>query len=95
MELDAKFLGEFWKSLCKALGIKRRMYMAYLAQRDGQTEKTNQVLEGYLRNFVNYDQSEWYQLLLLAEYPYNNSKASAHKLTPFSPIPDSIHQQNG
>ena len=46
-------------------------------------ERTNQVLEGYLRNFVNYDQNDWYQLLPLAEYAYNNPKASAHMLTPF------------
>ena len=41
------------------------------------------MLEGYLGNFVNYDQNDWHQLLPLAEYAYNNSKASAHKLTPF------------
>ena len=82
-DMDAKFSGEFWESLCKLLGIKRRMSTAYHPQTDGQTERTNQVLEGYLRNFVNYDQNDWYQLLPLAEYAYNNSKASAHKLTPF------------
>ena len=41
------------------------------------------MLEGYLHNFVNYDQNDWYQLLPLAEYAYNNSKASAHKITSF------------
>ena len=82
-EMEAKFLGEFWESLCKALGIKGGMGTAYHPQTDGKTERTNQVLEGYLGNFVNYDQNNWYQLLPLAEYPYNNSKASAHKLTPF------------
>ena len=59
------------------------MSTAYHPQTNGQTERTNQVLEGYLRNFVNYDQNDWYQLLPLAEYAYNNSKANAHKLTPF------------
>ena len=59
------------------------MSTAYHLQTDGQTERTNQLLEGYLRNFVNYDQNDWYQLLPLADYAYNNSKASAHKLTPF------------
>ena len=81
--MDAKFSGEFWESLCKALGIKRPMSTAYHPQTVGQTESTNQVLEGYPRNFVNYDQNDWYQLLSLAEYAYHNSKASAHKLTPF------------
>jgi len=52
-DMDAKFSGEFWESLCKVLGITRRMSMAYHPQPDGQTERTNQVLEGYLRYFVN------------------------------------------
>ena len=52
-------------------------------QTDGQSATTNQVLEAYLRNFVNYDQDAWYQLLPLVEYAYTNSKARAHKLTPF------------
>ena len=59
------------------------MSTAYKPQTDGKTERTNQVLDGYLRKFGNYDQNDWYQLLPLAEYAYNNSKASAHKLTPF------------
>jgi len=54
-DMDAKFSGEFWESLCKMLGVKRRMSTAYHPQTDGQTERTNQVLEGYLRRFVNYD----------------------------------------
>ena len=82
-DMDTKFSGEFWESLCKSLGIKRKMSTAYDPQTDGQTERTNQVLEDYLRNFVNYDQSDRYQLLPLTEYAYNNSKARAHKLTPF------------
>ena len=82
-DMDAKFSGEFWESLCKMLGIKRRMSTAYHPQTDGQTERTNQVLEGYLRSFVNYDQDDWYQLLPLAEYAYNNSITNAHKMTPF------------
>jgi len=82
-DMDAKFSGQFWESLCKLLGIKRKMSTAYHPQTDGQTERTNQVLEGYLRNFVNYDQDDWYQLLPLAEHAYNNSTTNAHKMTPF------------
>jgi len=40
-DMDAKFSGEFWESLWKALGIKQRMSMAYHAQTDGQTKRTN------------------------------------------------------
>ena len=77
-DMDAKFSREFWESLCKSLNIKRRMSTAYHPQIDGQTERTNQVLEGYLRNFVNYHQNDWYQLLPLAEHAYNNSVTYAH-----------------
>jgi len=82
-DMDAKFAGEFWESLCLLLGIKRKMSTAYHPQTDGQTERTNQVLEGYLRSFVNYDQDDWYQLLPLAEHAYNNSATSAHGMSPF------------
>jgi len=82
-DMDAKFSSEFWESLCKMIGVKRRMSMAYHPQTDGQTERTNQVLEGYLQTFVNYDQDAWYQLLQLAEHAYNNSATNAHKMTLF------------
>ena len=78
--IDAEFSGEFWESLCKSLVSKKKMSKAYHPQTDRQTERTNQVLEAYLRKFANDDQYDWYQLLPLAEYAYNNSKASAHKL---------------
>jgi len=81
--MEAKSLGEFWESLCKALGIKSEMSTAYHPQTEGPTKRTNQVLEGYLQNFVNYAQDNWYSVLPLAEFAYNNSKASTYKLTSF------------
>ena len=82
-DIDAKFAGEFWESLCKTLSIKRKMLTAYHPQTDRQTEKVNQVLWGYPRIFVNYDQNDWYHLLPLAEFSYNNSATSARGMTPF------------
>ena len=81
-DLEVKFSGEFWESLWKMLGAKRRMWTAYHPRTDRHTERTNQVLEGYLRTFVNYHQDHWYQLLPLAEHGYNNSATNAHKMTP-------------
>jgi len=82
-DMDANFSGEFWESVYKSLGIKRRMSTAYHPQTDGQRERTNKVGEGYLLSFISYDQDDWYQLLPLAEHAYNNSKTKAHKWTPF------------
>ena len=59
------------------------MSKAYHPQTDGETERTNQVLQGYILTFVNYDQHDWYQLLPLAEHADNNSATNAHKMTPF------------
>ena len=61
-DMDAKFAGELWKSLCKRLGIKRKMLTEYHPQTDGQTERVNQVLGGFLRILVNYDKDDWYHL---------------------------------
>jgi len=94
-DMDTKFSGQYWESLCKALGIRRQMSTAYHPQTDRQTERTNQVLEGYVRNFVNYDQNDWYQMLPWAEYAYNNSKGRAHRVSPSSPTTDSIYKRNG
>jgi len=84
-DMDAKFSGEFWESICKWLGIKRTMSTAYHPQTEGQTEPTNQLLEGYLRNFINYDQDDRYQLLPFAEFVYNNSATNVDGMSPFFP----------
>ena len=46
--MDVKFVGEFWESLCKRHRIKRKMSTAYHPQTDRQTERVNKVLSSYL-----------------------------------------------
>ena len=43
------FTSEFWKQLQKALGSQLDFSTAYHPQTDGQTERTNQILEDMLR----------------------------------------------
>jgi hypothetical protein len=50
---------------------------------DRQMERVNQTLKTYLHTFINYDQDDWYSLLPLAEFAYNNSVTQATQLTPF------------
>jgi hypothetical protein len=80
---DTAFTLKFWKEVMGFLGIQQRMSTAFHPQTDGQTERINQVLEAYLREYCNYEQNEWAELLPLAEYAYNNSFSSATGLSPF------------
>jgi hypothetical protein len=79
----SKFAAEFWGQVCKALGIHTSLSTAYHPESDGQTERVNQVLEQYLRCFVNYLQYDWCDLLPLAEFTYNNTPHDSTGMTPF------------
>jgi hypothetical protein len=56
---------------------------AFHPQTNGQTKRINQILEQYLRVFVDYLQDDWYDLLPLAEFSYNNSSPAPTAQTPF------------
>src|SRR6266481_2199343 len=77
------FISHFWRSLCQLLGVKVNLSMAYHPETDGQTERVNQILEHYLRIYINYQQDDWVHLLPLAEFAYNNTQHSATGVTPF------------
>ncbi|CAJ0920884.1 unnamed protein product [Ranitomeya imitator] len=50
---------------------------------NGQTERTNQTMETYLRCFVSADQDDWVSFLPLAEFALNNRASSATLVSPF------------
>jgi hypothetical protein len=56
---------------------------AYHPQTDGQTERVNQVLEGYLRIFTSRQQDDWDDFLPTGEFQYNNTVHSSTQQTPF------------
>ena len=65
------------------LDVRLRKSTAFHPQTDGQTEGVNQSLEQYLREYCNYEQDNWDDLLPLAEYAYNNSATIATQMSPF------------
>jgi len=65
------------------LGIKPRLSTAFHPQTDGQTERMNQTVEQYLRIYCNYQQDNWYELLPVAEFAYNNSHQPTIGCSPF------------
>lgn len=77
------FVSDFWRALCEILRIRPNYSVAYHPQTDGQTERTNQTMETYLRCFISYQQDDWDQYLPLAEFSYNNTVHSATNVTPF------------
>jgi hypothetical protein len=78
-----QFVVELTRELYRMLGIQLAATTAYHPQGDGQTERVNQELEQYLRLFVNERQDDWDELLLLAEFQYNNHVHSTMQQTPF------------
>ena len=69
---DPRFTSKFMKELSRILSIQQNISTAYHPRTDGQSERTNQWLETYLRFFVNYQQDNWAAYLPLAEFAHNN-----------------------
>jgi len=57
LDRGPQFAAGLMKELNEMLGIEKRLSMAYHPQTDGQTERTNQELEQYLRMYVDYRQN--------------------------------------
>jgi len=78
-----QYLAELFQEWCKILGIESTMSTAYHPQTNGQTEHVNQALEQYLRCYVDYNLSNWLDLLPSAEFAYNNQAHEGIKESPF------------
>jgi hypothetical protein len=65
------------------LGIQQNISMAYHPCTDGQSERSNQWLEQYLRFWVNERQDDWAQYLPLAEFAHNNWPNESMHESPF------------
>jgi hypothetical protein len=73
----------FWIELTRLLGTKLKMSTAFHPQTDGQTERSNRVLEDYLRHCISPSQNGWDEWLPQAEFLVNNVWQESIKNTPF------------
>jgi len=80
---DKLFTSKFWETLTAELKINHKMSTAYHSQTDGQSKQMNQTVEMYLRHYVNRNQDNWVQLLLTAQFAYNNTQNETTEETPF------------
>jgi len=77
------FTSDLWKATTEKFGIEGRLSTAFHPQTDGQTERTNAILEQYLEAYINYQQDDWCGDLPLGECAYNNGYQETSKNTLF------------
>ena len=68
------------------MGTKLNFSSAYHPQIDGQTKRTNQVLEDMLRACALKHGGSWDKSLPYAEFSYNNSYQASLKMAPFEAL---------
>jgi len=80
---DPRFTSLFWTSLFSCMGTSLDMSTAHHQQTDGQSERTIQTLEQYLRMYTSKAHDDWDELLCHAEFAYNSAKSASTELSPF------------
>ena len=80
---DKLFTLRFWMMLTRQLELLHKLSTVYHPQTDEQTEWMNQVIEQYLREYINYQQMNWVLLLPIAQLMYNTSINAIMRQTPF------------
>jgi len=78
-----QFISIFMKNLCQVLGIKQNISSAYHPQTDGQSERSNQWVEQFLRHWSNTQQDNWADLLPIAQFAHNSWPNATTKNSPF------------
>src|SRR5258705_9625248 len=79
----SEFISHFFRSLGKLLQMRLHFTSGYHPEGDRQTECANQVLEQYLRVYMNYQQDDWAMLLPMAKFAYNNAMNTTMGVSPF------------
>ena len=74
---------KFWQALCRILKIEGLLSTPFHPQTDGQTERSDAILEQYLRPYVNYLQDDWAAWLHLAEFAGSNHASESTGMSPF------------
>ena len=81
-----QFTSKFWEKLHESLDTILNFSSAYHLQTDGQTERTNQILEDMLRACALKYGKSWDKSLPYAEFSYNNGYQASLKMLPFEAL---------
>jgi hypothetical protein len=80
---DPRFTSIFWQTLWSGLNTQLHFSTAFHPQTDGQTERANRTLEEGLRAYVQHNQLDWDEHLVMLEIAFNQQQ---HASTGFSPF---------
>jgi hypothetical protein len=83
---DTRLMSKFARALCAALGVYQNISTAYHPRTDGQSEKSNQWVEQFLRFFCDERQDDWHTWLSFAEFAHNSWPSATTKKSPFDLI---------
>ena len=83
---DNKFTSNFWQELFKMVGTSLNMSTSYHPQTIVQTERVNEWLEGYLKNYVIGKQMSWTTWLHYGELCYNTTFHLSIGMSPFKSL---------
>ena len=65
------------------MGITQNISTAYHPRTDGQSERNNQWVEQYMREYVREHQDDWVPYIPLAEFAHNNWHSETTRESPF------------
>jgi hypothetical protein len=82
----SQFTSRYWQKLHECLDTRLNFSSAYHPQTDGQTERTNQVLEDMLRACALKHGGSWDKSLPYAQFSYNNNYQASLKMSPFEAL---------
>jgi hypothetical protein len=85
-DIGSQFTSKFWEKLHESMDTKLNFSSAYHLQTDGQTKRTNQVLEDMLRACVLKYGKSWDKSLPYIEFSHNNSYQASIKMAPFEAL---------
>jgi hypothetical protein len=86
LDRGSQFTSKFWEKLHESMDTRLNFSSAYHPQADGQTERTNQILEDMLRACALMYEKSWDKSLPYAEFSYNNSYQVSIKMAPFEAL---------
>jgi hypothetical protein len=86
LDRGSQFTSKFWEKLHESMDTKLNFSSACHPQTDGQTERTNQILEDMLRVCMLKYGKSWDKSLPYAKFSYNNSYQASIEMAPYEAL---------